>query len=116
MSPSKLVTLFFQLSRCIWIWASSPLDNITLNPFNKRIVQSLSDFQTGIGAAAHDTLDTEQLISHTWSTLVNTVTSLRGSYSGVIAASQMHKLLNKIYDILGNAMSKYVGNMACILA
>ena len=35
--------------------------------------QSLSDFQTGVGAAAHATLDTEQLISHLQVGLVDTL-------------------------------------------
>ena len=33
-----------------------------MNHANKMTGQSLSDFQTGIGAAAHATLDIEQLI------------------------------------------------------
>ena len=54
-------------------WASSPPDNITLNPANKKTDQSLSEFHTGIGAAAHATLDEEHLISHTRTVLVDTV-------------------------------------------
>ena len=61
----KTESLFFQSSSGIWIWASPPLDNITLNPANKKTDYSLSDFQTGIGATAHATLDTEHLISCT---------------------------------------------------
>ena len=57
---------------------SLPPDNITLNPANKRIDQSLSDFQTGIIAAAPATLDTEQLISHTRTAVVDTIASLQG--------------------------------------
>ena len=49
-----------------------PNDNITLNPANQRTDQSLIDFQTGIGAAAYDTLDMEQLIFHTQTALVGT--------------------------------------------
>ena len=50
---------------------------------------SLSDFQAGIGAAAHVTLDTEQLISHTRA-LVNTFTSQQSSDGEVTAASEVH--------------------------
>ena len=39
-------------------------DNITLNPAKRKADQSLSEFQTGIGVAAHATLNTEHLISH----------------------------------------------------
>ena len=60
-----------------------------MNPANNRIAQSLSDFQTGIGAAAHTTLDTEQLISHTRTALVDTLTSLQGSDGGMNTASEV---------------------------
>ena len=49
--------------------SSSP-DNITLNHTSKKTDQSLSEFQTDIGAAAFTTLHTEQLISHTRAALV----------------------------------------------
>ena len=44
--------------------ASSPSDNITLNPAIKRTDQSLPDFPTGICEIADATLDTENLISY----------------------------------------------------
>ena len=65
---------------------------------------SLVDFQTGIGAASHDTLDTEQLISHTRTTLFDTIASLQDSNGGLIAASKVHEL-TKIHDILDSAVS-----------
>ena len=40
---------------------------------------SLPDFYSGIGAAAHVTLDIEQLISHTETGLVDTTASGKGS-------------------------------------
>ena len=43
-----------------------------------KIDQSLSDFQTGIGVPAQATLDTEQLIFHTRTALVDTIASLQG--------------------------------------
>ena len=39
--------------------ASTPPDNISLNSANRKVDQSLSDFQTGLGATAYATLDTE---------------------------------------------------------
>ena len=59
MSASKLIHL-----AAFGFQASSPPD-LTLNPTNKRIDQSVSDFQTGIGPAVHATLDTKQLIFYT---------------------------------------------------
>ena len=53
--------------------ALSPPDNISLNPVNKK---SLYDFEMGIHAAAHATLDTNQLISHTSAALIDRVASL----------------------------------------
>ena len=76
MSPSKLIHYISSHSAAFGFWASSPPDIITLNPANKRIDQSLSDIQTGIGGAVHGTLDTEQLICHTRTTLVDTIASL----------------------------------------
>ena len=61
-------------------------------------------------------LQTEQLISHTRATLIDTFTFLQGSDGGVIAASELHELFTMIYDILDSAVSKWIGDMACILA
>ena len=47
----------------------------------------------GIGAAAHATLDTMQLISHTRAALVDTIAPLKGSVGRVIAALGLHELL-----------------------
>ena len=91
-------------------------DNITLNPANKRTDQSLSDFQPDIGSAAHVTLNTEQLISDTRTALVDTIASLQHSDCAVIIAPELHELLTKVHDILKSAVSKQIGNMACILS
>ena len=64
MSASKLIHLFSSHPATFGFQVSTPPDNITLNSANRKADQSLSDFQTGVGAAAHATLDTEQLISH----------------------------------------------------
>ena len=67
---------------------------------------SQSEFQTGIGAAAHATLDMEQLISHLRVALVDTISSLPDSEGGVIPVSKMHELLIKVHNILDNPVSK----------
>ena len=72
---------------------------------------SLSDFQTGIGTAGNNTLDTEQLISDSRTALVDTISSLQGSDGGVIAGLEVHELL-----ILDNTMSKWVGKIVHLLA
>ena len=64
ISASKLIHYFSSHPAAFGFWASTPPDNISLNSANRKADQSLSDFQTGVGAAAHATLDTEQLISH----------------------------------------------------
>ena len=115
MSPSKLICYFSIHAALFGFWASLPPDNITLNPANMMVGQSSSDFHTGIGAATCATLDTEQFISCTRTALIHTNASLQGSDNGVIAASEVHELLTKIHYILGNAVSKWVGNMAHIL-
>ena len=66
---------------------------------------SLSHIQTGIA-----TLDKEQLISHTRTALIDTITSLLGSDGGVISVSEVHELLTKIQYILDSVMSKQVGH------
>ena len=76
---------------------------------------SLSQFQMGIGAAAHATLDMEQLISCIRVALVDTISSLPDSEGGVIPVSEMHDLHIKIHDILDNFVSKWVGTSAHIL-
>ena len=55
---SKLICYFSSHPAAFGFWASTPPDNITLNSANRKADQSLSDFQTGVGATAHATLDT----------------------------------------------------------
>ena len=76
MSASKLICYFSSHLVAFGFQASSPPDNITLNPTNKETVQSISYFQTCIGTVAHATLYTEQLISHTKTALVDTIASV----------------------------------------
>ena len=66
--------------------------------------------------AAHGTIHTEELISHTRTALVDTIASLQDSDGGVIPVLEVHELLTKIHDILDNGMLKQVGDAACILA
>ena len=60
--------------------------------------------------------DTEQLISHLRVALVDTFSSLPDTEGGVIPVSEVHELPIKGYDILDNAVSKWVGISAHILA
>ena len=83
---------------------------------NRKADQNLLEFQTGIGAAAHATLDMEQLISQFRVALVDTISSLPDSEGGVIPVSEVHELLIKVQNILDNAVSKQVGNSVHILA
>ena len=87
-----------------------------MNSANRKVDQSLSDFQTGLGATAHATLDTEQLISHLQVALVDTLSSLPEAEGDVIPVSEVCELLLWIHGILDKAVSKQVGNSACILA
>ena len=97
-------------------WASTPPDNITLNAANRKADQSISDFQTCVDAAAHATLDMEQLISHLQVALVDTLSSLPEAEGDVIPVSEVCELLLRIHDILDKAVSMQVGNSAHILA
>ena len=115
MSSSKLIHYFSSHPASFGFWASTPSDNI-LNSANRKADQSLTDFQIGVGAAAHATLDTEQLISHLQVALVDTLSSLPKAEGDVIPVSEVHELLLWIHDILDKAVSKQVGNSAHILA
>ena len=84
----------------------TPPDNINLTSASKKADQSLSDFQTGVGAAAHATLDTEQFISCLRVALLDTLSSLPNSDGGIIPASEVHGLLLKVHNILDSAVSK----------
>ena len=57
-------------------------------------------------------LDTEQLISHTTTTLIDTVSSLQSFDGGLIGDLEVCELLRKIHDILGSVIAKWVGNTA----
>ena len=63
MPVSKLIHYFYSHPTTFGFLSSMPPDNITFTSANRKADQNLSDFQTGVGAAAHATLDTEQLIS-----------------------------------------------------
>ena len=106
MFASKLIHYFSSLPAAFGFWACTPPDNISLNSANRKADQSLSDFQTGVGAAAHATLDTEQLISHLQISLVDTLSSLPEAEGDVIPVSEVHELLLQIHGILVKAVSK----------
>ena len=64
----------------------------------------------------HATLDIEQLISHLQVAPVDTLSSLPEAEGDVIPMSEVCELLLQIHGILDKAVSKQVGNSACILA
>ena len=77
-----------------------------MNSANEKADQSLSDFQIGVGAAAHATLDMEQLITCLLLALVDTLSSLPNAEGGVIPVSEVHELLLKVHDIRDKGVSK----------
>ena len=105
-SAPTLICYFFSHPAAFGFQSTTPPDNITLTPANREADQSLSNFQTGIVAAAHATLDTEQLISYLRVALADTLTSLPDSEGGVIPVTKVHELLLKVGEILDNAVSK----------
>ena len=106
MSASKLICYFSSHPAAFGFWASTPPDNISLNSANRKVDQSLSEFQTGLGATAHATLDTEQLISCLQVALVDTLSSLPEAEGDVIPVSEVCELLLRIHGILDKAVSK----------
>ena len=84
MSASKLIHYFSSHPAAFGFCASTLPDNITLNSANRKADQSLSDFQTGVGATAHATLEMEQLFSCLRAALVDTLSSLPNAEGGVI--------------------------------
>ena len=52
------------------------------------------------------TLDTGQLMSHTRTTILDTIAFLKGFDGSIIPVSEVHKLLTKINDILNKAVCK----------
>ena len=106
MSASKLIHYFSSHPAAFGFWASTPPDNISLNSANRKVDQSFSDFQTGLGATAHANLDTEQLISHLQVALVDTLSSLPEAEGDVIPVSEACELLLQIHGILDKAVSK----------
>ena len=105
MQASKLIHYFSSHPAAFGFQSSTSPDNITLTSVNRKADQNLSDFQTGVGAPAHATLDTKQLISHPVA-LVDTLSSLPNSEGGVIPVIEVYELLFKVHDILDKAFSK----------
>ena len=106
MSASKLIHYFSSHPVAFGFWASTPSDNISLNSTNRKADQSLSNFQTGVGATAHATLDIEQLISHLQVALVDTLSSLPEAEGDVLPMSEVCELLLRIHGILDKAVFK----------
>ena len=50
MSASKLIHYFSSHPAAFGFWACTPPDNISLNSANRKVDQSLSEFQTRLGA------------------------------------------------------------------
>ena len=86
--------------------SSTPPNNINLTSGNRKADQSLSDLQTGVGAAACATIDTEQLISHLRVAPLDTLSSLPNSEGGIIPLSEVCELLLKVNNILDSAVSQ----------
>ena len=116
MSASKLIHYFSSHPAAFEFWTSTPLDNVTLTSANRKADQYLSDLEPGLGAAAHATLATEQLISHLRVVLVDTLSSIPTTEGGIIPVSEVHESLLKVHKILDNAISKWVWDSAHILA
>ena len=93
LSASKLIYYFSSHPAAFGFLACIPPDNITLTLANRKADQSLQEFQTGIGAAAYATLNTEQLISHLRVALVDTTSSVANSEGGDINVSEVCELL-----------------------
>ena len=108
MSALKLIYHFFSHSAAFGFWSSSLPDNVTLTPANRKADQRLSEFQAGIGAAAHASLNMEQLISCPKVALVDTASYLLDSEGGVTPVSKVQELLTKVHDILDNTASKWL--------
>ena len=91
MFASKLIHYFSNHPSAFGFQSSAPPDNFTLNPANRKADQNLSEFWTAIGAAAHATLNMEQLISCIRIALVDTVSPLSYAEGGVILVSEVHE-------------------------
>ena len=104
MSASKMICYFSSHPAAFGF--QTPSDNITLSSANRKADQFLLDLQACVGAAAHATLDTEQLISHLRVGLLDTLSSLPDSEGGVVPVSEVCDLLLKVHDILDMAVSK----------
>ena len=116
LTTKMLIRYFSSHPAVFGFQASTPPDNISLNSANRKVDLSLSDFQTGVGAMAHATLDTEQLISHLQVALVDTLSLLPEAEGDVLPVSEVYELLLQIHGILDKAVSKQVGNSARFLA
>ena len=57
-----------------------------------------------------------QLIFYTRAAHFDNITSLQGFHGWVIPVSEVAELLTKIHYTLDNDISKWIGNMVCILA
>ena len=80
LATKMLVSKFSNHPTAFGFQSSMPPDNIALNPANRKADQRFSEFQNGIGAAAHAPLNTQQVIVCIRIALVDTISSLPDSY------------------------------------
>ena len=115
MSTSKLIPYFSSHPAAFGFQASTPPDNISLNSANRKVDQSLrfSDW-----SGCHCTCYSWHRATyfHLQVALVDTLSSLPEAEGDVIPVSEVCELLLQIHGILDKAVSKWVGNSACILA
>ena len=105
MSAPKLIHYFSSHPAAFRFQSCTPPDNITLTSANRKADQNLSDFQTGVGATAYATIDTEQHISYLRFALGDTL-SLPDLEGSIIPVSEVCELLLKVHEILDNVVSK----------
>ena len=110
---SKLIHYFSSCPGTFGFQASSQLDDITLNAANKKADQRLSFSRLALVQLLMPLWIQSSLFLITGLPLL-ILLPLQGSDGDIIADLEVNELL--IHDILDIAVSKWVGNTACILA
>ena len=115
MLALKLIQYFSNHLATFGFWSSSAPDNITLNPAIRRLMRVFQTFRLALVLLLMPCLIQSSLFLIPELHLLIPL-PFQGSDGGVIPVQEELEVLTKVYDMLDNTVSMWVGNVMHILA
>ena len=116
VSASKLVKYFTSANQAFGFRAPSAPDGLSLDKSKKAEETKLSEFQTMLGAAAHASVEAEQLVSRLCRSISNLDSILDGPPGQTVETAEVRLRLAEVKEVLDASVSHRIGNTVRILA